>query len=681
MSDHEIYVRLLNRDFTINRFALNVTLTVNRFSVASLGGYDTAEIELSGSEEGMFALTDMLRCGIELYDSAGQTVWQGVIWSVQLPWGRRIIGRSLELAANTVQVAYNKPEGGVGRTAWGVNAQHLARYGTKELVGNLTDSTDAQALVYRDTLLKQRAIWPAPKTVSRESSSRNVTGKLICVGLYKTLDWRYYTNPEFGLSRFVDSNTSKVPDAVWVDHYEGPAYIEDLTIQFGDAAASSQAYFWLTCNSAEPVTLTKVEFKLVKIGAPADTLFVDLVLDNAGVPGTVLQSTSVPAASLNTAHDWMAFQFKFILLPGIKYGFVLRRTGALDAVNFFRSASHSSLGYGNGVTRVYNAGVWTTATSDIFFKLDAKSKPIIDIGAVTARTRLAQKFTMDAATSNYGVVAVKISAAKVGVPPDDLLVQIWTDTGTAPGTLVGQVNLSGAAMSIAPKDISVTFGVNNAVAVAPGTARWLVVQRSGAIDPLNYYTVGADFTTPVFTIDVKHWNGTAYVPLSGFKWMPYGITYGLDSMEQLRRIALAAGQFFTSVDIRLLTGVFVPAYGSGDFTALTLINELLQIGGANGTRLNARVTNDRWLQVFTERALDATAWYEAEDGVIRTNGGSEVPDDMTVGVWVQPQNLPGGEIPLDWAHFIERAEWSNGVITRTSRDTRDAFDVFGVQER
>ncbi len=143
----------------------------------------------------------MLRCGIELYDrNGGQTIWQGMIWSAEVPFGNRVIGRTLETSANTVQVAYNQPDGKAARAPWAINTRHVAQYGIKELVGDLTDATESQALVYRDTLLASRGILPAPKVVSRAITTKNMTGRLLCVGLYKTLDWRYYTNLEAGLN-------------------------------------------------------------------------------------------------------------------------------------------------------------------------------------------------------------------------------------------------------------------------------------------------------------------------------------------------------------------------------------------------------------------------------------------------------------------------------------------------
>lgn len=678
MSDvDEIFVRLLDRDFDINKYALDVTLTPRKFSIDALGGYDTAEIEIEGPIESMFAIAQMLRSGVELYDKGGNTVWRGIIWSVELPWGQRIIGRSLEMAANTVQVAYNTPEGTVGRTAWATDTRHIARYGVKELVGDLSDSTEEQANVYRNTLLAMRSVWPAPKIVSRPVSNTIVTGTMVCIGLYKTLDWQYYTNAEMGLDRMTDKDESEI---AYTDSYEGPAGVEDATIQFGDTTGQSQVYFVFTSNATHPAELSKVEFKLVKVGAPADVFLVDLVLDSAGTPGTILNTVQINASALSTSHTWQTFSVRAILLPGVVYGFRLRRSGAVDAANYFRAASHTALGYTNGASYRNSVGTWVLQTSDIFFRFDAKSTPLIDIAAVSARTSFAQQFTLDEATADYGIVSVTISAMKVGTPGGDLRVQVWTNSAGAPGTVIGAATIPQTLVNASLSDIAFSFGVGQVAQVAPGTAMWIAVSRiGGGIDAANYYLIEANLTPPTWVQDMKHWNGSAWAALSLYKWSPYRVTYGVESIEQVKRIAAACGQFFSALDMRVSSGVFVPAFASGDSTGLTLINEIMAIGTSGGGRLNAQVTNEDRFQVYAEAVLDADAWYEDEAGNVRTRYGTEVPQDMTVGVWVVPLNLPGGEVPEDWAHFIERTEWSDGAITRTSRDTRDALDVFGVQ--
>lgn len=676
----QLFVRLLDRSFSMNRYVLNVTLTPRRFSVDATGGYDTAEIEVSGPVETMFALTDMLRCGVEIYDQTGQTIWQGILWTVELPWGNRTIGRSLDLAANTVQVAYSTPDSAVGRTSWVTNTRHSARYGVKELVGNLSDTALATAEAYRDALLAVRSVWPAPKIVNQRGARQTLTGKLVCIGLFKTLDWRYFTNSEVGLER-LDLDGVEVS---WTDQYSGPSDsdVEDISANMGAAVSNTQAYFWFTCNASYPVSLTSIQFKLRALGTPLDALIIDLVADNSGVPGTVIQTVAIGGTTIDTAaNTWKEFAFSSLLLPGVRYGFVLRRSGAIDAVNYYRYALHTAAGYTNGQTRLLSSGVWTSLTSDIFFKLGSTGPALIDIGAVAARTHYAQKFTMDSASVAYGIAAIRLSVGKVGTPLDNIIVEIHDDSSGVVGALIGTAVVIGSLISTSPAEVLFTFPTGQVASRGSTTPLWMIIKRTAATDPINFFYVSANRTIPTFTIAQKFWNGSAYASQVSYAWAGYTVTYGAETTEQIRRIVAACGQFLTATDIRVNSGIYVPAFASGDYTALTLINELLNVGAATGGRLNARVTEDRRLQIFAEHPLDSDSWYEAEDGTIRTSRGTEVPDDMTVGVWLVPMGLPGGELSEDWAHFIEKTEWSDGVITRTSRDARDALDVFGVQSR
>ncbi len=338
-------------------------------------------------------------------------------------------------------------------------------------------------------------------------------------------------------------------------------------MQFGDVSAESQAYFWITCNAVHPVTLNKLELKLAKIGSPTDIFVVDLVLDNAGVPGVALESNATAAPTLPTAHTRTSFQFKTLLMPGTKYGFLFRRSGSLDATNYFRIVSHSAAGYTNGQTKVLNASTWTARSDDLFFRFDAKSVPLIDVGAVNERAYYAQKFTVDAATANYGIVTasfkvLKTSPSTAPLPTDGLLVQILSDNLGNPGTLVGQVTVPATSIKTSLSLLTVSFGLGQVAAVSPGTGLWLVIRRVGAISPLGYYLLEADQSTPPFTISNAFYNATTslYVAVSPFKWLPYSVAYGVDSIEQIRRIYTAFGQFFSSLDIRVSSGIFVSAY-------------------------------------------------------------------------------------------------------------------------
>ena len=185
-----MFVRLLDRSFLPSRVALNVTLNLARMRISAMGGFDVAEIEIVGLPDAAFSLTDMLRCGVEIYDESGFVVWQGIVWTAQVPWGRRMIGRSLEKAANRVQVAYTTVSSDAVKTAWALDTRHVARYGTKELIDNQSDAGKTQAIQYRDAVLARRAIWPAPRTQSDSIGK----AELICTGLFSTLDWIYYAN-------------------------------------------------------------------------------------------------------------------------------------------------------------------------------------------------------------------------------------------------------------------------------------------------------------------------------------------------------------------------------------------------------------------------------------------------------------------------------------------------------
>lgn len=112
-------------------------------------------------------------------------------------------------------------------------------------------------------------------------------------------------------------------------------------------------------------------------------------------------------------------------------------------------------------------------------------------GNIAANTRRAQGFTP---TASGNAVSITLWLRKIGAPTDRLFIRIENDDGSgAPdGTIIGGGdNIAGRVLQVGSYtriDVTVTTDTR----FVSGAIYHLVVGRSGALDAVNYYEVGAD---------------------------------------------------------------------------------------------------------------------------------------------------------------------------------------------
>jgi hypothetical protein len=141
-----------------------------------------------------------------------------------------------------------------------------------------------------------------------------------------------------------------VPGHVFVDTATGAARA------LGDAAArtrQAQGYYLAGTHDYTEVFLRKV-------GSPTDDVVLELQADSGGSPdGTVLQTYSVAGSSLTGSFAAVAFLHPAQpLTVGVKYKLVLRRSGAVDAANYYEIELAGGNGYYDGATQAHNGTSW-----------------------------------------------------------------------------------------------------------------------------------------------------------------------------------------------------------------------------------------------------------------------------------------------------------------------------------
>jgi len=136
----------------------------------------------------------------------------------------------------------------------------------------------------------------------------------------------------------------------------------------------------------------RVNLWLKASGAPTDNLTVEIQTNSGGLPsGTVVTngaSNAVAGSSVGASYGWVAFDFSMPpqLTAGTQYHLVLKRSGSVDAANYYVwGADQSSPGYSDGAGSVYG-GSWlatSPATDHAFqvrpaFSVDAYAKDVLD---------------------------------------------------------------------------------------------------------------------------------------------------------------------------------------------------------------------------------------------------------------------------------------------------------------
>lgn len=345
-----IYARNFNPEVS----KLNVQYEVERYSHAAIGGPKSATIEASGNEVSLWGLIERLRCPIEIWSDLGDCVWWGMINTVVLDLDGISIGVSLDSMSNKIAVAYNLVVAGsdiVGErmtTYWMENAESVLEYGIKELLQTTSGTTSEHALAALAMLLDQKK-YPIP-TIQWGGGEGKAKVTLECKGWFDTLDWMYYSH------------------SAGLEFYESSG-AEDQVL--GAAAGNTKIAQGFILDERWIVKGAQISIKAV--GTPVDDVIVDICLDDSGAPDTVLISGTLPNANIGTDAAWEAIVLDgdISLAENTLYWLVVRRSGAVDAVNYFEVDVNEELGYVDGDFRIFDGTNYIARDpdADMLFRL------------------------------------------------------------------------------------------------------------------------------------------------------------------------------------------------------------------------------------------------------------------------------------------------------------------------
>jgi hypothetical protein len=279
------------------------------------------------------------------------------------------------------------------------------------------------------------------------------------------------------------------------------------------------------------------------------------------------------------------------------------------------------------------------------------------LGDNSARQKMAQSFQIASGTT-WEAQSVRIRMKKEESPVDNLTVGLYSDSAGAPGTLLASAQLAGSEVN---ENLNWhELLLNTRVLLAVSTTYWLVVSRSGATDATNYYKVDANEELGYTSGILRVWNGSAWVARSPDADMLFAVGGVEETTTQLERMFTIGGQFFTGVDVDILSGVYSSPYRDGDQSVLSCVKEILKSGTTNLRRILATVNFQRRIKIYEEPASGSN------DYALHANGDlHDVLDrflnrwNYPVGIWVRladviPASADTSRIADPSRVFIER---------------------------
>jgi hypothetical protein len=180
------------RDNTTRATLAPVQFSVRQMRWVDQGGCDTAQIEASGAQLDLMALSDYLRYPVEIYDGIGRRCWWGFVNRVIVPCGVYQYEISLDRMYNSIAVAYSyiapstTEVGARKTTAYTTDTISIAEFGQKDLLQSAGGMADAAATALRDTLLTMRKIPQGGISLGGDGGSAT----LECLGWYHNIKWR-----------------------------------------------------------------------------------------------------------------------------------------------------------------------------------------------------------------------------------------------------------------------------------------------------------------------------------------------------------------------------------------------------------------------------------------------------------------------------------------------------------
>ena len=178
--------------------------------------------------------------------------------------------------------------------------------------------------------------------------------------------------------------------------------------QWGD---NSNLRFAAVYRNSSGMLVTSVSFSMAKVASPTDNLQVTVfgtISDLPSTPLAIASSSVVAGSSLTTSLAYYKFGFwpAVYIPPNMQFAFVVSRSGAQDAVNYYEYELDTTPTDANLFQAFENGGVnsWAGNANDIGIRIE-------DSGQTAGRVYLASAIATSTAFSYLGVVTENVATS------------------------------------------------------------------------------------------------------------------------------------------------------------------------------------------------------------------------------------------------------------------------------
>lgn len=662
------YIQVYTPTGATTRIAVPIPSVLNveprAWSSVAEGGMWDAEVIISGPLNELIGLTAWLGHQIEIFNENGTMVWWGDIDTIEVV--ERGLRRGIDLTrmSNRIAVRYSQKQSGGGvlsaDTTWLDDLYSQALYGIREK--RLTPQgpmSSNEATAFRGTELTKRSV--PSYTLGIDSAPTMV--RLYCRGYYQETKRRYYTNPS-GFEGHLVTSTTPYPLGLGIVSQTSVAFsrrassIAHTTGQFknfstgykfrvsGAGASNNLTYQVVGTDDRDPVSYlsTAVTF------SPND----DMVDANGGLGFIDTNDMFQISGSASNNGTWIMDKPGAVAVEinGTFHGSIVVSEAAGNPVQYYR---------GNQVRVTATPGANEVAGNSV--------------SATVWGQRYYQTFTL-AANTTWTVDGIDIQLQMIGGPLDSVKVDLYTDSGGLPGSLLKTASVASSSI---PTELGwVSFDFDNLQALSYGTTYGILISRTGANDWDDYYMVGMDLGGQYTGGSCKAYDGSAYQSIGAD--LVFRVLGGVDTGTQITSMLQATSGYIAVQSVA--TGVVSNQYREGELVIYDELQVLLRAGTSSGNRLIASTTRNKSVVVSAKADKSTARWiWQGQNDLVDMYGQPAEPGLLPAGEWVK---LGDASDLGPWSAlspiFVERVEYSaNRGWVLTPENTDDLFDTGASQ--
>lgn len=611
----------------------DLSFSARQWAGARNRGPTQAEVFASGSKEAIWSLSEKLGFELRIKNANGTICWWGKYTRIEMQYGSRTVGLSLDDMANKIRVRYSHdaPGGTVsGVTEWAEDARSIAQYGVKTLTENADQTTLAEAEYRRDTMLEFKSL-PVGTAAGGGGSSLApgmATARIFAIGWTETLAWQPYDQPQ---GRLVHDDGGKeqimgygFTEPLGFKSQENTIHSilgnflnlpEGTRLQLSGMAANNGTFTVdvATEDDIETYTASTISFEAT-----------DDILDSAAGLNFVRNNEMIEVSG-SSGQDGFHFT------DSISVGHVTTDTGFGGQITNEAAGASITIDQGNRITVAENV---------------TRAAPGAVATVVAHGKRIDQSFTIPE-TGSFTVGEIIIRVRKIGAPATGVVVGIYTDTAGDVGAQIEAVTVSASDISDELGDT--LFAALNTTTLTFGTVYHLVAEVFGSGDsPTDYYMVdveeaGEDGVAPYADGVLKLWTGTQWTARIPNASLAFQIWGHQTTTQQLVEVVSAAGQFGLSVSVRNSSSLPKRQYRAGKYDALNEFDDLLEAGTSGAKRMVVKPQiGSRTLVIEQEPAVDSIrdlVWRD-DDKLYWPTGAPFEPGVLVPGRWVTLADVP-----------------------------------------